>query len=102
MRSIAAELGRRPSTIRREIGRNTDPATGVYLPHTAHQLAARRRSRPKTTKLAADPVLRSFVDACLGKRLRPEQINHQLGGRVSRRRGPAPGRGNPVACDLSI
>ncbi len=78
MRSIAAELGRPPSTISREIGRNTDPATGVYLPHTAHQLATRRRSRPKTTKLAADPVLRSFVDACLGKRFSPEQISHQL------------------------
>jgi transposase, IS30 family len=36
-RSIAAELGRSSSTIAREIARNSDPVTGGYRPHPAHQ-----------------------------------------------------------------
>lgn len=78
MRSIAAELGRAVSTISRELHRNLDPASGGYLPHTANRLAATRRLRPRTTKIAADPVLREFVDGCLAKRYSPEQIQHEL------------------------
>ena len=78
MQSIAAELGRATSTISRELRRNLDPASGGYLPHTAHRLAAVRRQRPKTTRIAADPVLREFVDGRLAKRHSPEQIIHEL------------------------
>jgi IS30 family transposase len=78
MRFIAAELGRAVSTISRELRRNRDPSDRGYLPHTAHRLAALRRQRPKTTRLAADPVLREFVDGRLAKRHSPEQISHQL------------------------
>jgi len=78
MRFIAAELGRAVSTISRELRRNRDPSDRGYLPHTAHRLAASRRQRPKTTRLAADPVLREFVDSLLGKRHSPEQISHEL------------------------
>ena len=35
-------------------------------------------SRPETTRLAADPVLREFVDGCLAKKYSPEQISHEL------------------------
>ena len=76
--SIAAELGRAVSTISRELQRNLDPAGGGYLPHTANRLAATRRLRPKTTRIAADPVLREFVDGRLAKRHSPEQISHEL------------------------
>jgi len=78
MRSIAAELGRAVSTISRELLRNSDPSGDGYLPHTANRLAATRRQRPKTTRLAADPVLREFVDGCLAKKYSPEQISHEL------------------------
>lgn len=78
MRSIAAELGRAASTISRELQRNLDPADGGYLPHTANRLAVTRRRRPKTTRIAADPVLRKYVDGRLAKRHSPEQISHEL------------------------
>ena len=66
------------STISRELQRNLDPAGDGYLPHTANRLTATRRLRPKGTRIAADPVLREFVDACLAKRHSPEQISHEL------------------------
>lgn len=78
VRAIAAELGRPPSTISRELRRNSDPVSGLYLPHTAHRLAGQRRGRPKPTRLQTDPVLRAFVDKRLAQRHSPEQINHEL------------------------
>ena len=48
LRFIADDLGRAVSTISRELRRNADPASGGYLPRTAHGLAAARRLRPKT------------------------------------------------------
>jgi len=41
LRQIATALGRSPSTISRELGRNTVSTRG-YLPHTAHRLSADR------------------------------------------------------------
>ena len=41
MRQIAAELGRSPSTISRELRRNT-VSNREYLPHTAHRLSVRK------------------------------------------------------------
>jgi IS30 family transposase len=78
MRSIAAELDRAVSTISRELRRNLDPATSSYVPHTANRLAATRRLRPRKTRIAADPVLREFVDGWLAKRYSREQISHEL------------------------
>ena len=78
VRAIAAELGRSPSTISRELGRNRDPATGHYRPFAAHKLAAARRARPKPRKLTHDGVLRSFVQDQLERRWSPEQICHAL------------------------
>jgi IS30 family transposase len=77
-RGIAAELGRSPATISRELRRNKDPGSGQYRPFTAQRLAAERRARPGRGKLAADPVLRQFVAALLEKRWSPEQISHAL------------------------
>jgi transposase, IS30 family len=62
MRSIAVELCRSPSTISRELARNSQEHVG-YLPYGAHRLAASRRVRPKPRKLALNGPLRSYVEA---------------------------------------
>ena len=77
LRRIASQLGRAPSTISRELQRNTT-GRGHYLPHTAHRLSVKRRFRPKTVKLAAPGPLRDYVAAKLEKRWSPEQIAHRL------------------------
>jgi transposase, IS30 family len=78
VRAIAAELGRDPSTIGRELRRNRDPGSGQYRPFAAHRLACARRGRPKKGKLVLDPVLRGFVADRLGRRWSPEQICRAL------------------------
>jgi IS30 family transposase len=78
VRAIAAELGRSPSTISRELRRNRDIAGGHYRPFGAHKLAGARRPRPKVRKLARDEVLRSFVQDRLEKCWSPEQICQAL------------------------
>jgi IS30 family transposase len=60
IRAVAADLGRSPSTISREIRRNRD-ADGKYRPFTAQRATAGRRARPRPGKLARDPVLAAFV-----------------------------------------
>jgi IS30 family transposase len=77
IRSIAAQLGRAPSTISRERHRNRQP-DGGYAPHAAHALAAARRPRPKISKIAADPGLRSRVQDGLDQRWSPQQIARRL------------------------
>ena len=77
IRAIAAELGRSPSTISREIHRNRNES-GAYRPFDAHRKAALRRARPKTGKLATNTPLRTLVQDMLARRLSPEQISHRL------------------------
>jgi IS30 family transposase len=77
-RAIAGELGRSPSTVSRELRRIRDPSSGQYRPFTAQRLAADRRARPRTGKLARDPELRAFVAERLGRRWSPEQICQAL------------------------
>ncbi len=86
-RTIAAELGRSPSTISREIRRNRTvlpSSQWYYRPHAAHRRAIRRRPRPKVGKIGQNPELRDFVQQHLTLRWSPEQIRHAL-----RRRFPA-------------
>ncbi|WP_442916558.1 IS30 family transposase [Lentzea sp. DG1S-22] len=78
VRSIAAELGRPPSTVSREITRNRHPGSGDYRPHAAQDRADRRRPRPKTRKIAACPELRERVQGMLDDRFSPEQISRRL------------------------
>jgi transposase, IS30 family len=80
VRAIAAELGRSPSTVSRELRRNRDPSSGQYRPFAAQRLAAERRARPGRGKLTHDPVLRRFVAERLEKRWSPEQICQALRG----------------------
>lgn len=78
IRAIAAELGRSPSTVSREIQRNCDPLTGRYHPHRAQQRARQRRARPTDGKLTRDHELRGFVQGCLHSRWSPQQIAGML------------------------
>lgn len=77
MRTIAAELGRSPSTISREIRHNgtVDPR-GVrhHRPYAAQARADARRPRPKPGKISQNPRLRDFIQHHLDLRWSPEQI----------------------------
>ncbi|WP_437177182.1 IS30 family transposase [Arthrobacter globiformis] len=77
VRAIARGLGRSPSTVSRELRRNSDPRLG-YLPHGAQRKATARRARPKPAKLAGDSPLREYVQRNLGLEWSPEQISHRL------------------------
>ncbi|WP_327337264.1 IS30 family transposase (plasmid) [Streptomyces sp. NBC_01324] len=83
VRAIAAELGRSPSTISREIRRNgillrKDSPRRVYRPYAAQSRADARRPRPKPGKIGQSPELRDFVQDHLTRRWSPEQICHAL------------------------
>ena len=94
MRAIAAELGRSPSTISREVARNAQPG-GRYRPHAAHARAAARRPRPRTRRLALNAELRGVVARWLGMKWSPQQIAAML-----RRRFP--GRPEMHVCHETI
>jgi len=78
LRSIAARLGRSPSTISRELVRNHDLGRG-YRATTAHALAYDRACRPKPATLYSNVVLRGRVEDDLEKKYSPEQIAGRLG-----------------------
>ena len=63
VREIGRRLGRSPSTISRELRRNASTRTYrlEYRASTAQWHAERRASRPKVSKLAANLVLRDYV-----------------------------------------
>jgi transposase, IS30 family len=77
IRAIAAIIGRSPSTVSRELGRNAD-GLGRYRATSAHALAYHRASRPKPAKLLTNLRLRSMVEADLAKKYSPEQIAGRL------------------------
>jgi transposase, IS30 family len=85
IRSIAAELGRSPSTISREIHRNRHPVSGQYRPHAAQARADARRPRPKPSKIGQNPELRAYIQDRLHKRWSPEQICQSLRRRFADR-----------------
>ncbi|WP_371682514.1 IS30 family transposase [Kitasatospora sp. MMS16-BH015] len=78
VRAIAAELGRSPSTVSREITRNAHPVSGAYRPHAAQARANARRPRPKPRKIGQTPELRDFIQHLLDLRWSPEQICQAL------------------------
>ena len=77
IRQIAAQMQRSPSTISRELRRNTVSSRG-YLPHTAHRLSVQRRTRPREAKLVANEQLRAYVQAKLKCKWSPQQISSRL------------------------
>jgi IS30 family transposase len=86
-RQIAAALGRDPSTICRELRRNSRPTRrwqgGRYDPVRAEALTDRRRRRGRGHKLARQPELRDLVRDRLAMGWSPEQI----AGRLAREHG---------------
>ena len=76
MRSIAARLGRAPSTISREL-RGGMTGRG-YRPSFAEQQSRNRTGRPRGGKLAANDRLREYVQTGLSAEHSPEQISLRL------------------------
>ncbi len=87
VRDIAAELGRSPSTISRELTRSQQqpgPAAlprprwpPAYAPYAAHKRAELRGRRPKPSKLEHRP-LAAFVHAKMDLKWSPQQISDEL------------------------
>lgn len=75
VREIARRIGRSPSTISRELRRNaaTRSHSVTYRATTAQWHAERRASRPKVSKLVANPALHAYVqDRLAGAIARPD------------------------------
>ena len=72
IRSIAARLGRAPSTISREVRRNG--GRQYYRASQADELAWDRARRPKTCKLVRNRILAQVVASKLRLQWSPEQI----------------------------
>ena len=75
-RGIAAELGRSPSTVSREIRRNR--GLRGYRSCVAHYRAHQRARRPKAFKLERHPELARRVERLLRRRWSPEQVAARL------------------------
>lgn len=74
--AIAHELGRDPSTIRREIARHG--GVGDYSAVRADRRACQSRARPKQSRLEADPVLARYIAQRLVLRDSPMTISIEL------------------------
>ncbi|KUE84784.1 IS30 family transposase [Cupriavidus necator] len=72
IRSVAARLGRAPSTISREVRRNG--GRQGYLANQADELAWERARRPKACKLVKNRTLAQVVASKLRLQWSPEQI----------------------------
>jgi transposase, IS30 family len=77
MRAIAADLGRAPSTISREVATHRN-AEGRYLAKRAHAIAFEDARRPQQAKIDANVQLRQGVLRDLAKKRSPEQIAGRL------------------------
>src|SRR5437763_9418765 len=93
VREIARRVGRHPSTIRRELRRNSATRTDSsgYRAITAQWHADRRARRPKVAKLAGNEPLRSYVqDRLAGLITRPDgtEVAGPTVRFIGRRHGP--------------
>ena len=97
LREIGCRLGRSVSTISREIRRNATTRSGRldYRATVAQWHAERSARRPKATKLAGNPALRSYVEEKLAGIVRAACGSQVPGPTVSwkgRRHGPRQNR----------
>jgi IS30 family transposase len=74
VRQVAEQLGRSPSTISRELRRNTAAYDRSYDGDLAHARARERARRPRRGRLLVDQELRAHVEAKLELEWSPEQI----------------------------
>jgi IS30 family transposase len=77
IRQIALRLGRAPSTISRELRRNTSRRRD-YRPFDAHRLATGRRARHHQRRVETNLELRVLVADLLAQRWSPQQISGEL------------------------
>ena len=77
VRAIGRAIGRSPSTISRELSRNSG-YRGRYTASNAQSRADLRARRPKPTKLAGNPRLRREVQDRLEEEHSPRQIANRL------------------------
>ncbi len=78
LRTIARNLGRTPSTVSRELKRNTGKDRRRYFPRLAHERARNRiRTRGARTRLK-HPFIRKYVVQKLTEDFSPEQIAGRL------------------------
>lgn len=76
--SIAKSLGRRPSSISREISRNLPKERFLYTPRLAEERAQKKRqSRGRHDRLK-NQAIRDYVVSHLKLRWSPEQIAHRM------------------------
>ena len=80
VREIARVLGRAPSTISRELARNTSPSPRRYRAFPAHIMARQRARRSRPRKLVPGAPVRAEVV----KMLREDYSPGQIAGRLKR------------------
>jgi transposase, IS30 family len=78
IREIARALGRAPSTISREVARNTSPSPRRYRAFAAHIMARQRARRSKPRKLVPGAPVRAEVVKMLRLDYSPDQIAGKL------------------------
>src|SRR6266508_503933 len=76
LRQIAAQLGRAPSTVSCEVGRNGHRR--CYRVSRAEDAATRHARRPKPYKLVENAALRAEVERKLALKWSPQQISARL------------------------
>jgi IS30 family transposase len=77
IRQIAVRLGRAPSTISRELRRNSVTGGG-YRPFEAHRRATARRARRHGRRVESNDRLRQLLVELLAQRWSPQQISRHL------------------------
>jgi IS30 family transposase len=78
VRAIATMIGRAPSTVSRELRRNTLAHDRCYDGDLAHARARQRTRRPRRSRLIDDALLRAEVQTRLELEWSPEQIAAHL------------------------
>lgn len=78
MRRTAADLGRSPASVSREIQRNLPPERFLYTPRLAHERALRKRKSRGREERLKNTKVREYVVSHLKKRWSPEQISGRI------------------------
>ncbi|MDP2168501.1 MAG: IS30 family transposase [Thermodesulfovibrionales bacterium] len=79
LRAIAEALGRSPSTVAREVERNSSPAYMLYMSHRAHDRAVKRKEESAKRPRLKDKETESYVLEKLSIGWSPEQIAGRIG-----------------------
>ena len=78
IRHIAQELGRSPSSISRELKRNSSPVTKKYTPRVAQEKAKKNTSSRGREERLKSKEIRKYVISKLQLRWSPEQISGRI------------------------